>query len=346
MWAQKMISLEKIAELAGVSRRTVTRALKDKSLVKTQTLAKIEAVLQENNYTPNLAARYLAVKKNHYRILFMFMRAQSSLFHAYLYEKAQKKAEELESFGITVDFLILDRDLHAESLNFDEIVRNFTYDFLIALPVYEAYFKPYFNKLVAVAAQRGVPFMFYNMDDRQYQRLCYVGCDYVKAGRIGAGLVALAVQERGRVAIISSRTSSLISYTERIVGFKQEIAERYPKLEIVYEHAMEQDVLDVDLERLRKLQVNAVYLVNPGDYSVVPLLQDNLSELNLKIITNDRLPPSEVLLKQGKIAALIEQEPDKQVTLPLDIALDFLVNRKKPQDVYYTELSVLVRQCI
>ena len=341
-----MISLEKIAELAGVSRRTVTRALKDKALVKPQTLAKIEAVLQENNYTPNLAARYLAIKKNHYHILFMFMRAKSSLFHAYLYEEAQKKAAELESFGLKVDFLILDRDLHEESLNFEEIVSNFNYDFLIALPVYEAYFKPYFDRLVNVAAQKGVPFVFYNMDDRQYQRLCYVGCDYVKAGRIGAGLVALAVQEQGRVAIISSRTSSLISYMERIQGFKQEIAERYPQLSIVYEHALEHEVLDVDLDQLRSLKVNAVYLVNPGDYSVVPHLQDNLPDLNLKIITNDRLPPSEIQLKEGKIAALIEQEPAKQVNLPLDIALDYLVNRKVPQDVYYTELSVLVRQCI
>ena len=105
-------------------------------------------------------------------------------------------------------------------------------------------------------------------------------------------------------------------------------------------------MLDVDLDQLRSLKVNAVYLVNPGDYSVVPHLQDNLPDLNLKIITNDRLPPSEILLKEGKIAALIEQEPAKQVNLPLDIALDYLVNRKVPQDVYYTELSVLVRQCI
>ncbi len=340
-----MISLEKIAELAGVSRRTVARALKDKSLVKAQTLEKIEAVLKENNYTPNLAARCLAVKSKSYRILFMILKAKNSAFHAFLYEKAKIKARELEGFGLKVDFLLVDRDLHHESLDISNLLEDFTYDFLITLPVYEDYFKPFFVSLVKKAQDKGVPIIFYNMDDKAYPRLCYVGCDYFKAGRIGAGLIALATQNKGNVAIISNRTSSLISFSERIKGFKFELKEKYPKLKIVYEHAMEHNDLDIDLELLKDKKVSAVYLVNPGDYSAVGLLASKLPKL--KIITNDKLPISENLLKEGKIAALIEQEAQKQVTLPLDLAFEYLVNHKKPEkDSFFTELSILIGQCV
>lgn len=342
-----MISLEQIAELSGVSRRTVARALKDPKSVKATTYAKIEAVLKEQDYKPNLAARYLVVRKKNFKILFMLMRAKSSPYHAFLYEEAQKKAEEIKAFGVNVDFLLLDRDEQTSSIAFQALREHFDYDFAILLPVYEEYFRPYFDELLALVSENNVPFMFYNMDDKAYPRLSYVGCDYQKAGRIAAGLIALCTQEQGNIAIISNRAQSLISFHERITGFKDELAQNYPKLTIAYRCLMEHGIADVDVKSLIKLKVKAIYLVNPGDYKLCQIIKETPGLEKVKIITNDSLPISDPLLKQGFIDALITQEPKMQAALPLELAFDFLVNGKKDiQDQYITNLSVLIKQCI
>ena len=124
-----MISLEKIAELSGVSRRTVARALKDKSKVKDSTLARIEAVLKKYDYKPNLAARYLAAKNQNFKILYMVYRSVSSQFHAKIFELAKVKAAELRGFGITIVFLVLDHCNGDPLADIKRVISNFDYDF-------------------------------------------------------------------------------------------------------------------------------------------------------------------------------------------------------------------------
>jgi len=54
-----------IANLAGVSEATVSRALKDSPLINKETRAKVQRVAKENNYEINAAARNFRLKKTH-----------------------------------------------------------------------------------------------------------------------------------------------------------------------------------------------------------------------------------------------------------------------------------------
>ncbi|WP_281758079.1 LacI family DNA-binding transcriptional regulator [Succinatimonas hippei] len=342
-----MISLEKIAELSGVSRRTVARALKDKSKVKDSTLAKIEAVLKEYDYEPNLAARYLAAKNQNFKILYMVYRSESSQFHARIFELAKAKAAELRGFGITIDFLVLDHGQADPLGDIKRITADFNYDFLIALPIYEEFFQPYVHALFCKVQELHIPMIFYNMDDTSYKRDCYIGCDYEKSGRIAAGLIALITQSKGKIAILSHRSSRIISFMERVHGFKGELFQKYHDIEIVYTHTMENDYIDVDFDFLREQKVKAIYLVNPGDYSVCPRIREELKGLDVKIITNDLLPISQKYMQDGIISAVITQNEEIQAKKPLDLAFKILVNKEKIDfDKYYTQLGILISQCI
>lgn len=57
------LTLEDIARLANVSRSTVSRVLNNDPNVKPETRARVEAVLREINFQPNLAARSLAARR-------------------------------------------------------------------------------------------------------------------------------------------------------------------------------------------------------------------------------------------------------------------------------------------
>ena len=53
------VSIKDIAQAAGVSHSTVSRALSDSSLVKAETKARIKRLAQEMRYTPDAIARSL-----------------------------------------------------------------------------------------------------------------------------------------------------------------------------------------------------------------------------------------------------------------------------------------------
>jgi DNA-binding LacI/PurR family transcriptional regulator len=58
-------TLATVAEQAGVSRQTVSNALNNPELLRQDTLARVQAVIEELGYTPNRAARQLRTRASH-----------------------------------------------------------------------------------------------------------------------------------------------------------------------------------------------------------------------------------------------------------------------------------------
>jgi LacI family transcriptional regulator len=58
-------TLATVAERAGVSRQTVSNALNNPELLREDTLARVQAVIEELGYTPNRAARQLRTRASH-----------------------------------------------------------------------------------------------------------------------------------------------------------------------------------------------------------------------------------------------------------------------------------------
>ena len=61
--AESKLTLAKLAELAGVSTSTASRALKDNPLIKEETRTRIQALAREHNFSVNAAASRLRTQK-------------------------------------------------------------------------------------------------------------------------------------------------------------------------------------------------------------------------------------------------------------------------------------------
>lgn len=72
MAEKKTIKLEDVAELAGVSKTTVSRVLNNRGYLSDKTIKKVHDAMDELNYRPNVIARQLFKQKTNL-VAFVFV---------------------------------------------------------------------------------------------------------------------------------------------------------------------------------------------------------------------------------------------------------------------------------
>ena len=198
--------------------------------------------------------------------------------------------------------------------------------------------------------EKNVPMVFFNLDMEGTLRLSYVGCDYYASGRVAAGLTALAVRERGKIAVSTNFDQISPSFRQRLEGFLGELDREYPDIQIVnrdFDFVFQQGDYENILEIVRKNpDLEALYVVNPGDYSICEKISELDKEKKIKIITNDIIQKQKSLMDRGIIVATIGQQPEKQGALPLQILYDYIGLGIVPKEKYLTELSIRIKQNI
>ena len=95
------VTLQQIAEAAGVSRGTVDRALNDRGRIKPEVAEKIKKIAEEMGYQPNRAGRALAMAKQSVRIGVILQSADTPFMKKVLNGIEDAKAE-VERMGIEV----------------------------------------------------------------------------------------------------------------------------------------------------------------------------------------------------------------------------------------------------
>lgn len=361
-----MATIKEIAQKAGVSIGTVDRVLHDRGMVNEQTKEKILAVMKELDYHPNHAAQGLAVRKKKLKLCFVIPDVQGHPFFKEIKVAAEKKAVELEQYGVQVIFRTLgtywdyldcgaqekpDEEQISDYLNSPESPDHFEgLDDVdgIALPGKET---PELNCYLEIARRRNLPVVFYNvlLQDREY--LAYVGCDYVNGGRLAAGLSALAGGKHAKIYIYSEDKSGVTSHDDRLKGFRQEIQEQYPEMEILGIGEISQNQIDNYLSAKEMLQkfpdVNIVYVINPGNYGICKAIARADEKQQISIITNDLVEEQREMVREGVISATVCQEPEKQGSMPLDILFRYLAYGNVPEEkMCYTHLSIHIAQNI
>lgn len=105
-----MATLKQVAELVGVSRRTVDRVINNRGIVNPETEKRVRKAIEKLQYQPDQAGQMLAARKKGIRLAFCSLKGTAAVFHAEIRRGAAAKARELERMGIAVDFYDIDRD--------------------------------------------------------------------------------------------------------------------------------------------------------------------------------------------------------------------------------------------
>lgn len=346
-----IVTLQDIADEVGVSRGTVDRALNGRGRVSEETARRVREAAEKLGYQKSLAATGLAARRRKLQLGFMYVAGPEFYFHRQVYEAAVKKARELAQYGVTVHFL------GVYELTREEKKR--VTSFICEHPeiVGWAALGSFCDLLHRTWEEYGmpeVPVVSYNLDaENPKHRLCFVGCDYRKAGTIACGLAALVSAEKGKVLIVSEDMGDISSGRERVEGFRQEM-QKYPGMQIASELYMNVRAADrrkeISEEVARTLEedpeINVVYLMNPSDYRICESVHRLAERRQLFVITNDLASEEQrKMITDGWITATIDQEPAKQGKRPLEILFRYLTMDRKPEkDWEKTKLSIIIRQ--
>ncbi len=336
-----------IVRQTGISRGTVDRVLHNRGKVSPEKEEMIRRCAEEMGYKVSIATKSLAVRKQALRIGFCYFGGEGALFFQEAARAAQEYAGRLMEYNVNVLFYAFSGIDPTEN---EALYRRMTEDGLdgcVTVGLLADQYSVY-------AKEKGLlvpPSITYNIRAVEAGTIAHVGCDYEQSGRMACGLAAMMLQEKGNVGIVSSWLEDAESYQLRVKGFRAEMEAVYPEMRIAdtYVQGDRQDMFDFYLSVEKMLsehqEIDVIYLVNPGDYSVCRAMIKSSSGRRIPVITNDMSTDEQAeMIRRGEITAAVCQNPAFQGTKPLELMFHYLALGEEPEKENRDDLIIRIRQ--
>lgn len=318
-----MVTTKRIAELAGVSRGTVDRALNNKSGINSGTKERILKIAEELQYVPNIAAKTLVNKGKSFKIGCILMKDDNPFIEE-VQRGIVKKNKEYSEYGM--ELLIRHTPFEVDHICalLDELMQE-PIDGLILQPVED-------ERLVQRLSALDIPIVLTNTSLSNFEPLCYVGSDFYQGGRIAANLMELITGRSCRIGIVSGFQTAA-SHRDRVVGFEDYIRE-CPGMSVIDRvECHDSDILASELtENMLRVhpEIDALFIVAGGVYGACMAARS--LKKDMRVICFDNIDSTKKLVEQNVIQAAVCQNPVYQGELSLKVLYEYLVKHIEPKD--------------
>ncbi len=333
------VTIQQIAEAAGVSRGTVDRALNNRGRINPEVAEQIRQIAEEMGYVPKNRKRS-AASKGKIRIGVVTQLARSS-FMLEVNRGIRQAAEELKEKGIEL--------LVREGLSVDEEEQLSAIDALVktgiqGLAVMPVDCESIRMKLNWLIEEKGIPVVTFNSDIVGTKRSCYVGMDNRKSGRTAAGLLGMLTGGAGKVLVITGFFSNHVN-NERVDGFVEELKNAYPDLELAGVQGSFDDSEEVDKiirnTLLNMPGINGIFVASGGQEGIARAYEELKLERRPFTVIYDLTPNNRKALEEDVADFLIDQEAYVQGYQPPLVLADILLKDKKVEEEFqYTDINI------
>ena len=317
------ISQKMIADLSGVSRGTVDRVLNGKPNVKPETREKVLAAAEKLHYSPNMTGRALALSKRAYSICAVMSKAP---FFEDVIRGIDKALEELQDYNVSFSYIFTDRQ------SGDKVIRE------ICDSDFDAYMLavedvPEMRECIKRKTDGKVPVITFNTDVGECGRLCFVGQDLYKSGRIAASLMLKMTDLHSDLLVVTG-SNKFKAHRERVQGFADAIGDRANIVSVVET----EDDASLTYERVKKILsemdgIAGIYAAAGHINAFLSVLREK--EKKCKVVVNDLLPEIKEALDSEIIDFTIFQDPAEQGYRSVKLLFEYLFCGKKPESEYY-----------
>lgn len=214
--------------MAGVSAGTVDRVLHNRGDVSVSSREKVQKVLDEIDYHPNMFAIGLAAKKRYHIVCIIPYYIEHDYWHA-VAAGIDRAAQELRPFNVGVSYLYY---RHADKSSYKEacaVLREENADAVLVAPN----FREETIKLTAYLEEADIPYAFIDFNIEQTHALCYIGQDSKTSGYIAAKIL-MRSYEKGQELVLflnnQKNNPAEIQMQRRLEGFMQYLSEEHKDL--------------------------------------------------------------------------------------------------------------------
>lgn len=319
------VTLKDIAEAAGVGTATVERVLNGRGGVKPQTVEKVIAAAEKLDYPRRFPEKHRGVV----RIEVILVRPETTFF-ARLSRGFERIAATLDkSVAVHRTFLAEDNPLAiADHIQNPGIRRS---GLILAVPDH-----PAIRATLAQVRASGIP-VIQIVTQIAGLDADYVGIDNEAAGRM-AGLLMAGLQRRAGPAIAMCHSQVYAVHRDRVRGFSDFLArQRQGHLafaQVCFAHDDELEAGEMLFEALRAYPgLAGLYNVGGANAALCDVLRKQARGRGVCFIGHELNEPSAAALKDGTMAAVIDQAPETQARRAIDMVLHRLGLLKQAIDM-------------
>ena len=327
-----------IAERAGVSNGTVDRVLHDRPYVKPEVRERVLRVMRELHYQPNRMASALATSGVARRFAVVHPSWEDYIGEA-MGEGVSRFRSERRDYNLDVDVYEYPKADTAACL--EQLSRAAAeHPQGIALSASDV---PEVRAMLRQLSEQDIPVVTFNSDIPEGPRMCYVGEDAHRAGRI-AGEIAAKFLRPGDKAAVAYAGPLYAGHKARAAGFLERMGE------VGYTDCMEvftQSRYDVTYDEIRRVlreepELHFIYMANRSVSACVEAIRDAGRTGQVRVLAHNCDPETCRLLKDGAVDFIIGQDFSYQSCQALTALFDAEVAHQLPdQDFYHTESPIL-----
>jgi LacI family transcriptional regulator len=337
------MTVHEIAALADVSIGTVDRVLHKRGRVSAATRAKVEAIIQQYQFTPNPIARRLKRNRPYRFCALIPRRDQDAGYWGQIIEGIERADGEIKPLGVETAIIEYDRYDPKSFEQASDAVSAGKFEGLLFAPIMQKRTRPFVERICA----EKTPLVFVDADMPGTAPLCVIGQDSFSGGYLAGRLFHLFAGTVSKPVAVLDAHGDDYNITRRRDGFLS-YAEENGFSVIVREYS-DYDGGDVSVEKIARFleehrHLSGLFITNCLAHRVAEAAEQRISNESFLLVGYDLIPSNRQLLLQSRINAIISQRPEEQgreamLTLFRSVVLEQTVETRReiPLDVYIKE---------
>ena len=336
------VTIQKIAELSGVSRGTVDRVLHGRPNVNPMIREKL-SVPQKNSATSrrHRRNRQIAGKR-----LFSFRNGRTGTSTGRLSAAFARHCASIADPA----FVLAEQPLRTMTMQellraMDEQIRSGVDGLII-----RAENTPEVRAAIEQAVQQGVTVITYDADVPHSGRLCHAGQDLVRAGAIAAGVMARLIRPPEHVLIVTGNLR-MEAHKGRVDGFCRRLLElgfSEDAYRVIETNEMPELTGELVAQALQAdSRLHAVYMACQPLSSCIAGIRKARRTTRPHIVCNDLTPTAKRYLREGTVDFVIGQSFSQESFHAVLAMYQMLLRGVQPKrELYYTDLRLITQEML
>lgn len=307
-----LLGVKEIARRANVSIATVDRVIHNRTGVSEKTKNKINEIIKELDYQPNILASRLASRKIiAIGILLPRVSKETTFWEAPL--KGIQRAEmEIKNYGVQFRYFFFDLDDRSSFIKAGEEMLESAVNGAILAPS----FVEQSTHIANECEKSKIPLVFIDSDIPNVNKLSYIGPNLYQSGYLGAKLLTYRLKTTNKILVVNiSKEIENYNYLKIEEGFRAFLNDHQLLNEVVRIDISDTDYLSVARHMTQALHmhdtIDAIFVTNSRVSSVATFLFNN-KKADIPLVGYDFLTDNIDHLNAGHIDFLICHKPEDQ----------------------------------